>query len=325
MKTLIDFDSAPVFAIPLIDPVGQVTMHHGMLIEGPQGWGEFSPQRDDDDRVLARWLTAATEAGTVGFPDPVRGRVQVAVTVPAVNAARAHEIASATPCRTAAVEVGADGDTLADDIARLEAVRAALGPGSALRCDARGRWDVESAATAIAALDRAANGLEFVEQPCRTLAELAAVRRRVDVRIAADAAIREAEVPAGVTLGEAADIAILRSGPMGGARRALRTAEVSGLPCLVTSALETSVGLTTGLALAGALPELPYACELGARSLLAADLVGPSRSLVTADGFLPVAPMPPAPQQDLLGRYAVTEPERVAWWRERLRAAIAAA
>jgi O-succinylbenzoate synthase len=227
--------------------------------------------------------------------------------------------------RAAAVEVGADGDTLADDIARLEAVRAALGPGGALRCDARGRWDVESAATAIAALDRAANGLEFVEQPCRTLAELAAVRRRVDVRIAADAAIREAEVPAGVTLGEAADIAVLRSGPMGGARRALRTAEVSGLPCVVTSALETSVGLAAGLALAGALPELPYACELGARSLLAADLVGPSRSLVTADGFLPVAPMPPAPQQDLLDRYAVTEPERVAWWRERLRAAIAAA
>jgi O-succinylbenzoate synthase len=125
-------------------------------------------------------------------------------------------------------------------------------------------------------------------------------------------------------LDDAADIVVLSCGPLGGARRALRVAEVCGLPCVVTSALETSVGLAAGLALAGALPELPFACELGTRSLLAADLVAASRSLLTTDGYLPVAPMSPAPQPDLLARYAVTDPQRVARWRDRLGAATAA-
>lgn len=314
MKTLIDFDRAPVFAIPLIDSVDGVGVREGMLIEGPQGWGEFSPRHDGDD--LVRWLTAATEAGTVGWPDARRGRVPIAVTVPAVSAARAHEIVSASPCRTVAVEVGHGEQALADDIARLEAVRDAVGPDGAVRCDAKGRWDVDTAGAAIATLDRAAKGLEFVVQPCSTRDELAAVRRRVDVRIAAD--------PVATLLDDAADIVVLSCGPLGGARRALRVAEVCGLPCVVTSALETSVGLAAGLALAGALPELPFACELGTRSLLAADLVAASRSLLTTDGYLPVAPMSPAPQPDLLARYAVTDPQRVARWRDRLGAATAA-
>lgn len=318
MQTLIDFDAAPVFAIPRN---GHPIAREGMLVEGPQGWGEFSPL--PGDLSLMRWLTAAIEPGTVGWPDPLRGRVPIAVTVPAIDAAGAHHIVATSGCRTAAVEVGAG--PLADDIARVEAVRDAIGAAGAIRCDAKGRWDADTAVAAIAALDPAAQGLEFVEQPCRTIAELAAVRRRVEVPIAADESIRTAGDPMSVPLGESADVAVLSCGPLGGARRALRLAERCGLPCVVASSLETSIGLAAGLALAGALPDLPFACELGTVALLGGDLVAPSRSLVALDGYLPVAPMPPAPRPDLLARYAVTEPARLAWWRERLHRATAAA
>ncbi|BBX92539.1 o-succinylbenzoate synthase [Mycolicibacterium boenickei] len=320
VQTLIDFDRAPVFAIPTTEPVGGLTVREGMLLEGPQGWGEFSPL--PDDRALVRWLTAATEPGTVGWPDPVRGRVPVAVTVPAVDADRAHQIAAASGCRTAAVEVGAGG--LAQDVERVRAVRDGLGAGGVIRCAASGRWDPDTAVAAIGALDRAAGGLEFVTQPCRTLDELAQVRRQVDVRIAADESIRHADDPMGLHLGEAADIAVLACGPLGGARRALRVAEASGVPCVVSATLETTIGLAAGLALAGALPRLDFACELGTRGLLTGDLVADSRSLVPVDGYLPVAPMPPAPQPDRIERYAVTDPARVTWWRERLQSAISA-
>ncbi|BBX37229.1 O-succinylbenzoate synthase [Mycolicibacterium mageritense DSM 44476 = CIP 104973] len=314
MQTLIDFDTAPVFAIPLRDRAHSGAVHEGMLIEGPQGWGEFSPAPDDDAATLVRWLTAATEAGTVGWPDPVRGRIPVAVTVAAVDADRAHEIVTASKCRTAAVEVGGAADTLEADIARVEAVRDALGPGGVIRCDARGRWHSDAAVAATVALDRAAGGLEFVARPCRTIEETAGVRRRVGVRVAADAAA-EGELP----LGEAADVLVLSCGPLGGARRALRVAERSGLPCVVTSAPQTTIGAAAGLALAGALPELPFACELATTELLVGDVVADSRSLRPVEGRLPVAPMPPAPQPDLVARYAVADPGRVAWWRDRIR------
>ncbi|MGV9802476.1 o-succinylbenzoate synthase [Mycobacterium sp. NPDC003449] len=317
MQTLIDFDAAPVFAIPC---GSHPNRREGMLIEGPQGWGEFSPPPGEPS--LVRWLTAAIEPGTVGWPDPVRGRVPIAVTVPAADTVEAHRVAASSGCRTAAVEVGAG--PLDDDIARVEAVRDAIGSAGAIRCDAKGRWDAEAAVVAIAALDSAGGGLEFVAQPCPTLAELAAVRRRVEVPIAVDGSVRTAGDPVPVEFGEAADVAVLSCGPLGGVRRALRLAERCGLPCVVASSLETSIGVAAGLALAGALPELPFACELGTVGLLAGDLVAPSRSLIARDGYLPVAPMPPAPRPDLIERYAVTEPVRLAWWRERLRAATAA-
>lgn len=320
MQTLIDFERAPVFAIPIIAPVGGLTVREGMLLEGPQGWGEFSPL--PNDRALVRWLTAATEPGTVGWPDPVRGRVPIAVTVPAVDAVRARAIAAASGCRTAAVEVAAGA--LAQDVERVQAVRDGLGAGGVIRCDAKGRWDPDTAVNAIAALERAAGGLEFVAQPCRTPDALSQVRRRVEVPIAADESIRHADDPMGRRLGDVADIAVLASGPLGGARRALRVAESCGLPCVVSSTLETTIGLAAGLALAGSLPELAFACELGTRGLLAGDLVADSRSLLPVDGYLPVAPMPPAPERDRLQRYAVTDPDRLAWWRGRLQSAISA-
>lgn len=319
MQTLIDFDAAPIFAIGVHDGFRGLQVREGMLIEGPQGWGEFSPPTDCDDRRAVRWLTAAIEAGTVGWPDPVRGRVPVAVAVPAVGPDRAKQITAGAGCHTADVQVADRPGSLNDDIARVEAVRDALGADGAIRCDANGGWDVDGAVAAIAALTKAAGRLEFVEQPCRTVEELAAVRRRVDVRIAAEQSVRHAAEPGRLALSDAADVAVLRVGPLGGVRRALRVAESCGLPCVVSSAVESSIGLSGGLALAGALPELRWACGLATASLLAGDLVGEGRRLVPVDGYLPVAPMPPAPDPDLLPQFAITDATRIAWWRERLR------
>ncbi len=311
MKAMIDFDAAPVFGIPAID--GK-SVREGMLVDGPQGWGEFSPPLDCDDRETARWLTAAIEGGTVGWPDPVRGRIPIAVTVAAVDPALAHRIVEDSGCLTADVTVAAHPDCLADDVARVEAVRDALGRDGRIRLNANGMWDVDDAVRAIAILAKAAGELEFVEQPCSTVGETATVRGKVDTRIATS-----------VALAEAADVAILRNGPLGGVRRALRLAERLELPCVVSSSNETSIGLTAGLALAGALPELPFACALGTISLLAGDVVVERRSLRPVDGHLPVAPMPAAPAPDLIRRYALTDVDRVGWWRQRLQSVRAAA
>jgi O-succinylbenzoate synthase len=320
MNTLIDFDDAPVFGIPMVGEFGGVRVREGMLIEGPQGWGEFSPFDSSDDREAARWLTAAIEGGTVGWPDPLRGRIPVAVTVPAVDPDRAYAIAAESGCPAADVVVANRAGSLAQDVARVEAVRDALGPRGAIRCDANAMWTVDAAVAAIAALAKAAGELEYVEQPCPTLDELAAVRRKIDVRIAADESIRHAENPVRMSLADAADVAVLTCGPLGGVRRALRVAEACGLPCVVSSALETSIGLASGLALAGALPELRFACGLGTRSLLTGDVVAGPRSLVPVDGYLPVAPMPASPDPALLKQYALTDEHRIAWWRGRLGA-----
>jgi o-succinylbenzoate synthase len=318
MKTMIDFHEARAYAIPMVTRFRGITVREGMVIEGPAGWGEFCPFPEYDDAEATAWLTAAIEACTVGWPDPVRGRVPINSTIPAVGPEDAHRIAAAAGCGTAKVKVADHPDSLGEDLERLAAVRDALGPGGAVRCDANGRWDVDTAIAVIPRLDQAAGGLEYVEQPCATVDELAAVRRKVDVRIAADESIRRAEDPLRVAVAEAADVAVLKVTPLGGVRRALRVAEACGLPCVVSSALETSVGLSAGLALAGALPSLDFACGLGTLSLLEGDLVSGTRSLRPIGGYLPVSPVSTTPDPELLDRYAIRDPERAAWWQTRL-------
>lgn len=317
MKALIDFDGARVFAIPARDGYPGFHACEGMLIEGPQGWGAFCPPRASDDLTAARWLTSAVEGGTVGWPDPVRGRVAVAVAIPAVSPQIASELAADSGCGAADVRVtGQPGDA-----ARLEAVRAALGASGSIRCVVEASWDVDTAAQLIPALDRAAGGLEFVQQPCATATELAALRRRIDVRVAADVSALGIDGPA---LSEAADIAVLTVGPLGGVRRALRFAERTDLPCVVSAAAgasETSIGLAGGLALAGALPEVTFACGLGTAAALAGDVVSPGRVLTPVEGYLPVAPSAPGPDAERVAEYELDDPERITWWRRRLSAA----
>ncbi|MGH3719844.1 MAG: o-succinylbenzoate synthase [Pseudonocardiaceae bacterium] len=318
MTSEIDFNAARIYAIPMTTRFRGITVREGMLIQGPVGWGEFCAFADYDDHESASWLATTVEQCTVGWPAPVRDRIPINCTVPAVGPELAHEITAKSGCRTAKVKVADHPESLADDLARVEAVRDALGPGGAIRVDANGAWDLDTAVRHIRRLDKAAGGLEYVEQPCRTIDELAAVRRRVDVRIAADESIRRAEDPLRVAVAGAADVAVLKCTTLGGVRRALRVAEAAGLPCVVSSALETSIGLAAQLALAGALPELDFACGLGTLSLLAGDVVSGAGSLHPVDGYLPVPRVPPTPDPALLDTHEPADPERATWWRDRL-------
>jgi o-succinylbenzoate synthase len=307
-----------VYSVPMRTRFRGIDVREGVLLEGDAGWGEFCPFLEYDDRVAAAWLATAIEANTTGWPAPVRDVVPVNCTVPAVGPEHAREIAATSGCTTAKVKVADHPNSLGDDVERLAAVRDGLGPDGFVRCDANGLWQVDEAVTAIRELDRAAGGLQYVEQPCRTIEELAAVRKRVDVPIAADESIRQAEDPLRVAVAEAADIAVLKCAPLGGVRRALEVAEAAGLPCVVSSALETSVGLAAELALAGALPQLDYACGLGTIDLLAGDVV--ADSFVPVGGMLPVPRRPPVPDPALLERFAADD-ARAEWWRERLERA----
>ena len=302
-----------VYSIPLTTRFRGIDVREGVLLRGDAGWGEFSPFLEYDDPTALPWLRAATEAAEQGWPAPVRASIPVNVTVPACSPERAREIVLASNgCRTAKVKVAEPGQSLAQDEARLEAVRDALGAGGLIRVDANGGWSVEDAVAAIGVLDRAAGGLEYVEQPSASVEDLAAVRRRVQVPIAADESIRRAEDPYRVRDLEAADIAVLKVQPLGGVRACLRIAEDIGLPVVVSSALETSVGIAAGVALAAALPELRHACGLATVQLLAADVV--DHPLLPVDGALPVR----RPEVKLpLTREAA--PERRQYWAERLR------
>jgi O-succinylbenzoate synthase len=283
------------FRIPLTMPFRGVTERAGALLEGGSGWGEFSPFPDYGPETTARWYEAAREAAFGNWPAPVRERVEVNATIPAVSPERAHAITASSGCRTAKVKVGDDGDE-----ARVEAVRAALGPSGRLRVDANGAWDVDAAERAIARLARF--DLEYVEQPVGTLAEMAELRKRVEVPLAADESVRTAEDPLRIAGLEAADIVVLKVQPLGGVRRALQVAEAAGLAAVVSSAVETSIGIAAGVALAAALPELPYACGLGTVTLLKGDVV--RDPLVPAEGWLPVRK--PSVDEEALARYEVT-------------------
>jgi O-succinylbenzoate synthase len=272
------------FAIPMRTRFRGITVREGALLEGPAGWAEFSPFAEYGPAECARWLACALEAAWDGWPAPVRGEVPVNVTVPAVSPEHAHRIVASSGCRTAKVKVAERGQPGHADLDRVAAVRDALGPGGRIRVDANGGWDTDTAARMLAALNR--YGLEYAEQPCATLDELAELRKRVDVPVAADESIRRAEDPLAVRAAGAADIVVLKAQPLGGVRSALRIAEACGLPAVVSSAVESSVGLAAGVALAAALPELPYACGLATMSLLTGDVT--TQPLAEAGGTLPV-------------------------------------
>ena len=298
------------YSIGLKNKFRGITVREGMLFEGPAGWAEWSPFLDYDDATCVSWLRAAREAAEVGWPAPVRDVVPVNCTVPAVGPEKAAELVRASGCGTAKVKVAEPGQTLAEDVARVEAVRAAIGPGR-VRIDANGAWTVDQAVKSVKALRRFE--LEYVEQPTATVEELAEVRRRIDVPVAADESIRRAEDPYLVKKLEAADIAVLKVQPIGGVRACLEIAERIGLPVVVSSALETSVGIAAGVALAAALPELPYACGLATVSMFTQEVV--AEPLLPVDGFLPVRRMEPDPK---LLDAARADETRTAMWEERM-------
>ena len=313
---------AVVVRLPLTVKFRGVLEREALLVRGPAGWGEFAPFLEYDDVESSRWLASAIEAAWEGFPEAVRETVPVNGTVPAVSAERVPEILAKYGVVSAVkVKVAERGQSLADDVARVAAVREAL-PGAAVRVDANAAWTVDEAVEALTAL--APFGLEYAEQPAAGIEGLAAVRSRLAasglrVPIAADESVRKAEDPLRVARAGAADLIVVKAAPLGGVRRALGIVREAGLPAVVSSALDTSVGLAAGVALAAALPELPHACGLGTGALFAYDV---ARSpLVPHGGVLPVAPVSAGdvvPDPELLAQHAAGG-ERRDWWLDRLR------
>jgi O-succinylbenzoate synthase len=301
-------DRVHVVALPMRVRFRGITTRELVLIDGPAGWGEFGAFLEYGDAEAAHWLSAALDSAYRTPPPARRDRIDVNATVPAVDPARVPEILARFPgARTAKVKVAEPGQTLDDDVARVDAVRALV---PTVRVDANGAWTVDQATAAAAVL----GPLEYLEQPCATVEELAELRRRVDVPIAADESIRKAGDPLAVVRAGAADIAVLKVAPLGGISAMLKIAAQIDIPVVVSSALDSAVGIAVGLAAAAALPNLDHACGLGTGRLFAEDVAEP---VARIDGYLPVGPVIPDPARL---RALAAPPQRRQWWIDRIRA-----
>ncbi len=291
------------------------------LLRGPAGWGEFGAFTEYDDDESAWWLASALEAAWTGWPPAVRDTVPVNATVPAVPADRVADVLSGFDgCTTVKVKVAERGQGLADDLARVRRVRELMGPEAAIRVDANGAWGLAEAVEALTALST--SGLQYAEQPCAELGDLERLRtelrrREVDVPIAADESIRKASDPFRVAASGAVDVAVLKVPPLGGVARMLSVAAVLAerhdVSVVVSSALDTSVGMAAGVAAAAALPGLELACGLGTVGLLERDVT--SDPLLPVRGSLPVRAV--EPDARMLERLAAP-PERFDWWARRV-------
>ena len=293
-----------------------VTVREGVLLRGPAGWAEFAPFRDYADAAVRALAAGGDRVGDAPLAGTrVATRVPVNVIVPVIDPPRAAELVAASGCRTAKVKVADPGLDLAADLARVAAVRGALGPDGRIRVDANGAWTVAEAVDAIAGLDEAAGGLEYVEQPCRTLAELAQVRAQVRLTIAADESIRRADDPAAVRAGRRRGCGHRQGGPArrgagrAGPRRGRRACRRWCPPRWTARS-----GWPPGLPWPPRCPSCRTRAGWAPGVLLAADVCAdPPRPI---GGFLDVRAR--APDPDLIDRVAA-DADRTAYWRDRLR------
>ena len=310
-------ENVRICSIPMNVKFRGVQVRETALLKGPAGWGEFAPFLEYSVEESAAWLASAVESAWLGFPEDVRTEIPLNSTVPAVDAAQVPDILGRYKgeIREVKVKVAETGQSLQDDIARLRAVAQYL-PAARLKVDANGGWSEDQAVTALSAMEEF--DLLYAEQPVDSVQGLARVRERLHekeifVPIAADESVRKAEDPLEVARLGAADVIIIKAAPLGGVRRALAVVEQSGLPAVVSSALESSVGIRTGAALAASLPELPFGCGLGTVTLMTQDTV--EHSLVAENGVLKVRPV--IPDEKYLQILAVSV-EKNEWWLQRI-------
>ena len=326
---------AVVVSVPMRTRFRGQTAREVLLFRGPAGWAEFGPFPEYGDEESAQWLAAGIEAAFTGLGVPLRTSVQVNATVPAVAADQVAGVLAhygdLDSVPAVKIKVAEPGQSLDDDVARVTEVRRLL-PQAGLRVDANGAWSIAEAERALARIVEAAGGLEYAEQPVAGVEPLAHLREAlqragVEVRIAADEAVRKAEDPLRVARLGAADLIVVKAAPLGGVGRALELVEQAGVDAVVSSALDTSVGLSAGLALAARLPKLPYACGLGTVTLFESELV--DNPLIPAAGELAVPVTmtedgeqisAPEPNPDLLDRHRAPE-DRQHWWRQRVESA----
>lgn len=293
--------AAVVVRVDLRVPFRGVTSRTAVLLDGPCGWGEFAPFAEYGPAESSWWLESAVEAAFLGWPTPVRTEVGVNAIVPGVGPGQAAELATAAAssgARTIKIKVAGAGASMAGDADRVAAVRGVF--SGKIRIDANGAWTPDEAVTALQVLNRIAGGLEYVEQPCADLVGLAEVRRRTEVPVAADESIRRAADPIAAVRAAAVDVVVLKVPPLGGVRRALTVAAAAGVPVVVSSAIDTGVGLAAGVAFAATLPELPHDCGLGTATLVVDDVVVPAP--IPVGGRLPLTSG--APDMESLARAA---------------------
>ena len=303
--------TARVVSLPLNTRFRGITQREALLLEGPRGWTEFSPFLEYDDVESATWLAGAIDFGWAEPAPLLRSRIPVNATLPAVGPGEVAAVLARFPgCRTVKVKVAEPGQVLADDVARVAETRAILGPEGRIRIDANGGWNVDEAEHAVHAL--AAYDLEYLEQPCATVAELAELRARVKymgLPVAADESVRKAADPLEVARSGAADLLVVKAQPLGGVTAALGIVREAGLPAVVSSALETAVGISMGLHLAGALASLDYDCGLATGALFAEDIAEPFEII---GGYIEVRRVTPRSTN-------AAAAERTEWWLDRLR------
>ncbi|MEO7722239.1 MAG: o-succinylbenzoate synthase [Pseudolysinimonas sp.] len=306
---------AHLVSLPLVTRFRSIERREAMLLRGPLGWTEFSPFVEYDDIESSAWLRATVDFGWRVTPTALRDRIPVNATLPAVAAEEVESVlARYSGTRTVKVKVAEPGQQLADDVARVKATRAFLGPEGRIRVDANGGWNVDEAEHAAHAL--AGFDLEYLEQPCATVDELVELRARLhdwQLPIAADESVRKADDPLAVARAGAADLLVIKAQPLGGIRRALEVVAEAGLPVVVSSALETSVGISMGAALAAAIPELNYDCGLATVGLFEYDVA--VEPLVAVDGALEVRRVDV--NERVFHDYAGSN-DRDNWWRARL-------
>jgi O-succinylbenzoate synthase len=306
--------SMHVVALPLKSKFRGITVREVALFEGPAGWGEFAPFLEYDDFESSTWLLSAIDTAINPAPMAYRGFIKVNATLPALNNAKEIEelLQSFAGCDTVKIKVG---DNLGEDIVRVARVRALL-PKAKLRLDVNGIWSVDQALINLYEIYEEVGPLEYIEQPCATLAELRQLKEKlvIDFKIAGDEVIRKAKDPFAIDLQGAVDVLMLKVAPLGGITRAREIGAHHKLPMVVSSALDSAVGIGYGLQLAASLPSLDYACGLATGQLLSADVA----DMPLENGELAVRSI--SPDADLLAKYAVPV-ERLTWWKERTKRA----
>lgn len=301
-------ESMRVIALPTKTNFRGINVREVALFQGEYGWGEFSPFLEYDYQECAPWLMCAIEAATKPRPQLYRNSVRVNGTIPATNDKSVIKslVETYQGVKTFKVKVG---DNLGEDIVRLAQIRS-LGRDIKIRIDVNGLWSVQDALTNLYAFYEEVGPFEYVEQPCATLEELRELKASIHIplKIAVDEAIRKAKDPFAIDLSGAADLVMLKVQPLGGIARAHQLAEHHKLPVVVSSALESAVGINYGLQLAASFPEMNFDCGLGTGSLLGADVA----SLPIVNGEIEITEVEP----DFNG-YEVA-PERYEWWKNRV-------
>jgi O-succinylbenzoate synthase len=296
------FNSLRVVALPTTTNFRGVTIREVALIQGEYGWGEFSPFIEYDDAESAPWLACAIEAATQPRPKLFRTEIAVNGTIPALsNKADLERVVNSFPgVKTFKVKVGSD---VSEDLQRLEFVRT-LRPNAAIRIDVNGLWSVDKAEMFINSVSE----IEYVEQPCATIDELRELKKRVDVKIVGDEVLRKAKDPFAIDLTGAVDYLMLKVQPLGGIARAHKLAEHHQLPVVVSSALESAVGINYGLVLAASFEDMNFDCGLGTGSLLASNIA----HLPIVDGKIAISDV--VPNCEGLDVSA----DRYEWWKNRI-------